>query len=396
VKSFSKSFFAFAVAIAPALAMYIVLPGTSLAGLLLIISLLLVFLSKRKFVSQTGRYVVWGVLSLSALTLVVNIRQSWFDSSVWAHNLWTTLISILPLLFLQSCANIKTFTKTVLIVATLTSIIVIIQRLQLMLSGSYTSIYLPLQMTDDVSEIGLRPVGFFREPAHACLYLLPAFYLTLISKRFVLSLLIAIGILMTESTTGFVMVAVSFAYWYFLGKKGNKLIVLAVAAGFVYLLFHNASDIIFSSTDRLSTLDSTSTLRLLGAIEVLNHFDLINFVFGIGLNQLTNFGEIVVRDPEMANYSNSVLYSIISYGAIGLSLLIIFMVHLFRKYPESRGFWIVLLGILISDQLLFSTHFLYLVSFIILFGMGKSDISSIGKSRIQPNVTNSNFICYYE
>ena len=241
-------------------------------------------------------------------------------------------------------------------------------------------------MTEDVSVIGLRPVGFFREPAHVCLYLLPSFYLTLISKRYVLSLLFAIGILMTESTTGFVMVAVAFAYWYFLGKKGNKIIVLAVAAGFVYLLFKNASDIVFSSTDRLSTLDPTSTLRLLGAIEVLNHFDLINYVFGIGLNQLTNFGELVVRDPELVNYSNSVLYSIISYGVIGLSLLLMFMVHLFRRYPESRGFWIILLGILFSDQLLFSTHFLYLVSFIMLFGIGKSDNTSIRLSEIQTNV----------
>lgn len=368
MKSFSKSFFSFSVAIAPALAMYIVLPGTSLAGVLLIFSLLLAFFSKDRVYSPVGRYVILGVIVLSATTLLANYSQSWFDNSVWLHNLWTTFINILPLLFLKSSANKKVFTQTVLLVATVATVLVIFQRLQLMIAGSYTSYYLPLPMTEDVSEIGLRPVGFFREPAHVCLYLLPAFYLSLFSKRVFLAFLFAIGILMSESTTGFVMVAIVFAYWYFLGKKGNKIIVLIGAVAMVYLVFKNASDVITSSTERLSTLDPTSTLRLLGAIEVLERFDTGNFIFGIGLNQLANFGESVARDPELANYSNSVIYSVISYGLVGLALLISFVVYLFKKFPLGRGFWIIFIGILLSDQLLFSTHFLYLVSFIVIYG----------------------------
>lgn len=368
MKSFPKSFFSFSVAIAPALAMYIVLPGTSLAGVLLIISLIFSFFCKQRSYSPVGRYVILGIMVLSATTLLVNYSQSWFERSVWIHNLWTTFINILPLLFLQSRTDKKMFMQTVLIVATLAAALVIFQRFQLMVSGSYTSYYLPLPMTEDVSEIGLRPVGFFREPAHVCLYLLPAFYLALSTKRVFFALLFAIGILMSESTTGFVMVAIVFAYWYFLGKKGNKIIVLIGAAAVVYLIFKNASDIISSSTDRLSTLDPTSTLRLLGAMEVLDHFDTGNFIFGIGLNQLAGFGELVARDSELANYSNSVIYSIISYGLIGLTLLISFVVYLFKKFPLSRGFLIIFIGLLLSDQLLFSTHFLYLVSFIVIFG----------------------------
>jgi len=64
--------------------------------------------------------------------------------------------------------------------------------------------------------------------------------------------------------------------------------------------------------------------------------------------------------PDAYNYANSFLMSIFSFGILGLIALIVFCYYLY-KINNNKGYFLIFILILLSDQILFNRNFFYLV-----------------------------------
>ena len=125
------------------------------------------------------------------------------------------------------------------------------------------------------------------------------------------------------------------------------------------------------NVEKLQGTDSDS-FRLLGPLQYFNYFDSIQWIVGIGYNQLGDFlhshGIYLINEwgIEMnANYANAILYMMISYGLIGFIYTIRYFVKSIKKYKCDVSFLVIILGVLASDQVLFNRNLLYILCFLI-------------------------------
>lgn len=369
MNAFVNKYSAFVFAVSPVLAMYIILPGTNLSGFLLAIAAAIVLFKYGGSISnQTAKKLLVGVFVLSIISLISNYGNSWFDITTYTHNLWAIALCVIPLTLLTNCVKVETYIRIVYIIAILASVVALYQRALLTVTGSFPSeFFLPLPMTDDVSTVNLRPHAFFREPAHLAMYLLPAMYLALINGKKYYAALYMLGILSSGSTTGFLLGIAVFLYWLSSNslKRGKLLLSIASIIVVISVFLQFAPDLISSNTEKLINTDANASLRLLGTMDTIERMSGFEFYFGIGINQLTNYGTSVMGD-ELSNYANSVAYMLISYGFIGLLCMLIYILYLAKNYKINRGFLFLLIGILFSDQILFNNHLVYLLSFVLL------------------------------
>ena len=119
-------------------------------------------------------------------------------------------------------------------------------------------------------------------------------------------------------------------------------------------------------------------------LQHLQMFDAIQWIVGIGLNQLGEFlrshGNYVFNKwgiEENTNYANAILYMLISYGLIGFIYTFRYFVKSIKKYRCDLCFLVIILGVLASDQVWFNRNLLYILCFMIF----SSEILAISKDK---------------
>ena len=253
----------------------------------------------------------------------------------------------------------------------------VLQRAQLLLTGSYyKEVFLPgLEVRRDLDTFTTdRVSAFFTEPAHLALYLLPIYYLSLKDNRKVVSVLLGAGVLFSGSTTG-LLILILLSASYILKNNKKKIYIIYATVIFVALyavLMYIFPDVMMDNMAKLASTE-TDDGRLLGPLKNLDLFDSWQIMFGVGLNQLTDFlashGRYAINEWGIevnANYANSIIYMLLCYGCMGLFFFIIYFFRLFRANNTDLGLIIFVLGILFSDQVLFNMHLLYILTFAIM------------------------------
>lgn len=382
MSKFFRNIFSSIIAVAPALAVYKFLPGTSLAMALWMVFGLLFYItdSKKNITSKDEFQLFKSVLLLTAVASFYMTMSDvrWFNGTLMFHNLWSIFGCFLPLIFVISRMNVRILVNTVYVLGTLAALIVIWQRLSFIFTGVFfNDLFLPgFDLTREVDDMSFsRPSAFFSEPAHFCAFLLPIFYLSLIAKRYFLSAIFTFSILCSGSTTGFVMFPILIMY-YLYGLKGRnrwlKLIVcfLIIWGGYMIIL-HYYPQIILENIDKIEVMqsgdDDSYNERMLNTLEYVKYLNSIQLIVGITLNQLGGLLTSVgfVFEGRSGNYANAIIYMFISYGAIGLLMLLRYLYKKWKSTPEVKGFLLIFIGILCTDQILFGAHFLYLAVFTI-------------------------------
>lgn len=92
---------------------------------------------------------------------------------------------------------------------------------------------------------------------------------------------------------------------------------------------------------------------------------------------LRSHGFVLVNafNEEMdMNYANAVIYMVLCYGLIGGVVFVNYLTKTFKQYncKVNAGYFVILLGILFSDQVLFNMNFLYPLSFVILLSKNET------------------------
>ena len=252
------------------------------------------------------------------------------------------------------------------------SIVIIWQRATIILTGSFESnVFLPwFEVNREIETFSIsRPSAFFTEPAHFCIFILPILYLSLLRRNHLFSLIFAFSILCSGSTTGFLAVIILLVYFVSQNSKGKdraRYLVLVFISGIaaLFLIITLMPSIIIENLNKLQEFDSTSTsLRTLGYLSYFKDFGISEILFGVTLNQLVNYLHYAFRIDEIYNYSNAIVYMLMSYGIIGFLFFVRYLYRLWVTTPRTiRGFIILFLVILASDQILFNMHYLYIAT----------------------------------
>ena len=356
-------------AISPCLTPYILFSGTDLGLFVLIIATLIVIGETNCFPIFRSLEVKFfiAVLALSVITLIGNIGSSWFSTKTFFNNFWAIGICFSALIIVSPRVDVSSFKQTVLTVSILASLIVIYQRFQILVTGTFNrEFYLPFfQLAEDVAHV-TRPSAFYKEPSHLAQYIMPAFYLALLENKYFLSILFCIAILSSGSTTGFLLLPIVFFIWFTTNSKSkNHKILIIIIIGATYLIFREfLGTLIDSNMEKVNdTEEGESNIRLLGGLAFFSYFSLSEKIAGIGFNQLSNF---FGARGDVSNYSNGFIFMAISYGYIGLSALLIYLVNVYLQYRPYLGFYLILIAVFCTSQVLFSITLLYLLTFCIL------------------------------
>jgi hypothetical protein len=336
--------------------------------------------SKKNITSKDELQLFKAVLSLTAVAsfYMTTSGFEWFDGTLMFHNLWSIFGCFLPLIFIVSKLNVRVFVNTVYVLGTLAALIVIWQRLSLILTGNfYKDVFLPgFDLSREVDDMSLtRPSAFFSEPAHLCTFMLPILYMALVAKRYFLSAFFSFSILCSGGSTGFIMLPIILLYFLY-GMTGKyRLLRIAVTIAIMVvgyrLIILYYPQIILENIDKINNMqegeDVSSIDRLFGPLGYVQYMDNFQLLVGITLNQLERMlGSVgIFFENKSGNYANGIIYMFISYGTIGLLILLRYLYKKWKSTPEMKGFLLIFIGILCSDQILFSSHFLYLAVFTI-------------------------------
>lgn len=302
--------------------------------------------------------------------------QMYFDTTLFIHNYFNIIVFFLSLIFFTYKSNVQVFIKTLVILGIIAASICIFQRVQLLLTGSFYKDFfirgLEIDRSIDTFSVD-RPSSIFTEPAHLCIYLLPISYILLCRKNYVMFSIIALGILFSGSTTGFILLLLLALIFMKTSNVSKIYIVLLTFLGcfLFFLLMIYFPDVLIGNVEKLNNT-SIGSVRLLGPLQYISLFDITQCMFGIGLNQLTDYlriHNITIVDEwgfvKNANYANAVIYMFISYGICGVIYSIKYFTKSIKNYYCDWGFVVYIFGILFSDQVLFNKNLLFILCFMI-------------------------------
>lgn len=320
-----------------------------------------------------------SIIFIGFIGAVFNMNTSFFDMSIYVNNCVAILFFFTALIFFTYNCDVKLLGKILVILGVLASSICVFQRLQLLLTGNFINdaFFIPgLELTRDLDKYALsttRPSAFFLEPAHLAIFLLPIFNLSLYLKYIYTSIIIAVGILFSGSTTGFLLLIIMLIVFQ-LSHAKKKHVILTISMSIIcgVLIVNLFPDVIH---DNLLKLQSTNTqdTRHLGPLQYLQYLNTTQWLTGLGLNQLESFlrhkGLFLTNEWGQdinANYANAIIYMLISYGVVGFSFFIQYIIKTIRHNRPNLGLIIYVFGILLSDQVLFNRNLLYLLTFLLL------------------------------
>lgn len=205
-----------------------------------------------------------------------------------------------------------------------------------------------------------RFTSFFYEPAHYCIYMAPTMVFSLYYKDFKMSLICILGLALSTSTTGIIIIATAILFYILIEVKSYKKIVIMPSI-IICTIIILALD--FVDTSKLSMDYFSNSVRVFGALDVFKYFSLKNFIFGVGLNGLDDWARS--KNLEFENYSNSLFFLFMSFGFIGSTVV---LSVLFYQLKDKRFLTIMLIVsafILISDQVLFNRNFFHIITCIL-------------------------------
>lgn len=367
-------------ALAPILAVYMFSNGIQLyfvlVLLLFILNLLLGNIKKAIMVRKNEFQWYLSIVIIGLFGFIYNINSIFFSTSLFINNFIALTFFFVALIICTSNYNARILKKTLLIFGITASVVCILQRAQLLLTGSfYKDVFLPgLEVRRDLDTFSTdRVSAFFTEPAHLSIYLIPIYYIALYDKNYLNSCLICLGILFSGSTTGLLLVLLLSAF-YIIRNTHKKIYILYFLIGISIIYFGIMflfPDVLINNIEKMNAVD-TDSVRLLGPLFYLDLFDGFQLCFGIGLNQLSDFLQsngIYVENEwgvaKNANYANAVIYSILSYGFLGLYFFVRYFIKAIKVNKSDFGFVIYAIGILFSDQILFNMNLLYILTFLI-------------------------------
>lgn len=347
--------------------------GTSVGSFFLLLLLPFSIFKLKDKSSYNEKLWFVAILIIGFIGFLFNQGSSWFDISIYVNNHWQLFLFFAPLILMVRNADVRVFIKTVIFVGALASLICIYQRIILFGTGSYpNNFFIPFLKLGRLPEemTRFRPSAFFSEPSHITLFLLPIFYYSLKRRDYFLASLFGLGVLCSGSSTGLIGLPLIIIMALFSSgeKFSNILIVSIIIAAGAFVLVNYLPDVLLEGQSKMDMDNAENSTRLFLPFQYLSFFSGGDFIWGIGLGQLEKLlvsSGFWVVDTNL-NFAPLFIYTVISYGIVGLIFFLVYFYRVWKKYSQERGFFYILIIIALASRLIFNNQFLYLLSFVLL------------------------------
>lgn len=333
----------------------------------LIVFAVIVFASTRKMRMQESNRIVISNITMIVFVLVMQFTE-YIGSPYVQHN-FNALLSVFRFAFglmiitfifpqVTDVRRIIYYVKNVSIIAT---ILIIIQQSIFTLTGRALQFNMALILnanTEVVSKFGIdkwgglhRPAAFFAEPSHLAIYISMYLYSTIFTESkqqsLKLRLFLSLGIVISQSTTGYGLLGMYWLIVMFNYVKNNKgistkiLYLFPVVITIVFIVFNSAfmKNVItrtFSNPE-----NSSITGRLYG-------WDIIGYVPGELYNKIIGYG-YGFTDTFLPAYGVQIftpgwLLLFMSFGWIGIILYSNILLAYLAKYKNIWFFLVIIIG----------------------------------------------------
>lgn len=357
----------------PILGIYSILPGVTLAFLLLLVLLPFDFiLSYKSF--RLNKSILFFMLFLIFINLFsYNFNYEFAEYTLTINNTIYLLLFLLIAVYYTSInINYLLFQKVSNWFAIFATFIIFIQSYFLFIRGEILVFFLPLPIGfDDFTQVSInwgRPNSIFMEPAHYAIFILPLLYLALKKLNYKLAIFYILGIILSTSTFG-IIGSIIVILWYSIRSSKHLFVIVPIVATLLFISFffsEFSSLIIDQNLNKLSNSISLSdNVRLFGVWNVVEGLNFKQLLIGLGHNQLANY--MMFQGYSNAhNYSNSFLFIIFSFGILGFIGLMWYLIVLLHENKE-KVYFIILTLVMLSDQILFNQNLLYVLFTIYYF-----------------------------
>lgn len=385
-KKFPNYFINLIIATLPITSLYEVIPGVELfnvGNMVLFIIILNKIIRSKLQIEMNMKILLFFLLLLifNSLSGIISFPNS--DQVLVLNNNLGIIVAMLFCAYFDSekkitLSNLYPFLK---IVAICSTIYLIIQSVFYYFLGIVIYGRIPFLSTISGGFQSInwgRPTSFFLESGHYAQYVAPVYFFSLQRKEIIVSVLLAIGLVLSTSSTGIFMVIfipfLLFFYNLFFGKieikmKTTLIFILTMLFVLGGLNFLKNYSLYFSNIFQKFTISSLAqNPRLFYNIRFFKYFDMKEIMLGVGLNRMESFliHSNLVYNNLNYNYANSFLFAFFSFGVFGGTLFIYFFLSLSKRLKaEFKVLTIVVALLLLTDQILFNRTFFYLIALII-------------------------------
>jgi hypothetical protein len=367
------SFKYFIIAIYPILSIYIFLPGITYGSFVLILFMIYKLLVSRIIKIDVPFFITMAILiCINLLQLIINPDIS---LKLGSHNTLSMLLFFVLIIFLTSDVeeDLDRLYKYLRFISLICALGLLYQVIGWTFFNVRESLFIPgikMIVYPNLEGANFRPMSFFTEPSHFAIYVLPVFALSLVKKDYSYSLFLLIALIFSTSSLG-VIISILILLWHFGGtvlKKisSNRILIISTVFIFcvLFLIVFEPRITSFAFNKALTIFSKDSSPRLLGSLNYISFFNLPDYLFGIGLNQFSYLVNLKLG-VYVPNYSNSIVFSFISFGIIGLIVWLLFLYIIWKRIPsEFTSIGIIFLCVCATDQVLFNQNLLYLLAII--------------------------------
>ena len=319
----------------------------------------------------------------------------WF---VMTHNLvWIFVISDVPSYYFNSwvgmvitmgsiffIAPVVEYTKMIkpLIVFTAIAACALVYQIILFSSGTLMGQmaippFSPSRVIEEIETFNqIRPSGLFAEPAAYSQFMCLPLFVSLINRKFIISLAIVVLTLLTTSTTGLVVSIFMVAVYFLTQRVPLKLRLLIVIGAVAVGLLMTHSDLFEATIDKAKNTELSENERTGVGLSVLTQLNAAELAFGIPYHDVTDmYADHKLRIQTFTFDSGGkekvfvpTFWNIwFTYGIIGLILYLLVYLEFFKKSHVLLPYLLVIFVKMFSDPTSLGGSFFFEICFMSAF-----------------------------
>lgn len=179
---------------------------------------------------------------------------------------------------------------------------------------------------------------------------------------------------MSTSVTGILTLIIVTVYHF--GNLNFRRIIKLIPLLIVTFLVIGRRDTLFNINffAKLTVESLSQNLRVFKGLEYFQYLKDHELPLGIGLNNLNSVS--IERNFVAPNYASSIIFAFISFGLIGGTSFIIYLINLYKNFDTGfKSLYIILLLILLTDQVLFNHNLIFLLVWV-YYGFSHTKLAS--------------------
>ena len=270
-----------------------------------------------------------------------NLSSSFFNREIFQ------LIQMSSLFFVSAMINSKVLKKSIYILTIITCLGVIYHVLLIFFGQSVSTISFGSFESSRFSEVAVRPLSIFPEPAAIVSFLIIPLYIFMNERKVFYSILLSIIILSTTSSTGVVYLLIMWSFFFYKSDYSKLTKLSTIFILFIIVTQFLTNDVFESSSKKLiydvENLQNSDTESLEGNIRIFSGpllFSTLSntqLLFGLRSSSIDDYvnnvsdSSLAMLKLEKKVFLSSFWLIWASYGIVGLLLYLYIFFSFYKK-----------------------------------------------------------------